>query len=72
MKLIVTEAFMDQAWLDRVNGVVCVNGTKLVKISTESAQLETSTGRTTLNQYELSTFVQNFVAEGFESKITIF
>ena len=70
MHLFIKDTAMTREFLDRVNGVVCTNGSSVIKVSNYVAALVFG-DRFDLTAQELSTFVRNFVEEGFDSEISI-
>lgn len=63
-------------WIERVDGLVCVDGSRLMQVSLREAELTyrddvDNLTRTDLNPAEVATFVRNFLDEGFDSKIVI-
>lgn len=57
--------------IERSNGRVCANGSKLVAVSRREAELQYPGSRNNLTVQELSTFVKNFYEEGFDNRVEI-
>lgn len=62
---------LSQEAIERANGCVCVNGSRLVAVSRREAVLEYPGARIELTAQELATFVKNFYEEGFEESVEI-
>ncbi len=58
-------------FLERVNGSVCTNGTRLQQIADRKAVLVNEYNERTLSPDKVAAFVRNFLDEGFDEKIII-
>ena len=59
-------------WLDRVDGTVCTNGSRMLKTGRYEAVLTFENRRQHVTATEAATFVRNFLDEGFDDQIRIY